>query len=48
MSKIQFDVNFVNDVVIEVANDILLVWWMEVYPFVSTNQIHCYMPKLDE
>ena len=33
MSKIQFDVNVANGVAINVANDILRVWWMEVYPF---------------
>ena len=29
MSEIQFDVNVANGV----ANDVLPVWWMEVYPF---------------
>ena len=33
MSKIQFDVNAANGIAIEVANDVLLVWWMEVYLF---------------
>ena len=33
MSKIQFDVNVANGVAIDVANDTLPVWWMEVYPF---------------
>ena len=33
MSGIQFDVNVANGVAIDVANDILPVWWMEVYPF---------------
>ena len=32
-SKIQFDVNFANRVAIDVANDVLQVCWMEVYPF---------------
>ena len=31
MSKIQFDVFY--GVAIDVANDILPVWWMEVKPF---------------
>ena len=42
MSEIQFDVN----VAIDVANDVLLVWWMEVYPFRVNQSDHCYMPKL--
>ena len=29
----ELDVNVANCVTIIVANDILLVWWMEVYPF---------------
>ena len=33
MSKIQFDVDHTNGVTIDVANDVLPVWWMEVYPF---------------
>ena len=33
MSEFEFDVNSTNDVAIDVANDILPVWWMEVYPF---------------
>ena len=33
MPKIQFDVKFANGVVIDVANDVLPVWWMEIYPF---------------
>ena len=33
MPKIQFDVNIANGVVIDVANVVLPVWWMEVYPF---------------
>ena len=33
MSKIQFDVNVANGVVIDVAGDELPVWRMEVYPF---------------
>ena len=33
MSVIQFDVNVANGVAIEVTNDVLPVWWMEVYPF---------------
>ena len=33
MYKIQFDVNVSNGVAIDVANDVLQVWWMVVYPF---------------
>ena len=33
MSLNEFYVNVVNGVNIDVANDILPVWWMEVYPF---------------
>ena len=33
MSEIQFNVNVANGVAIDVANDILPVRWMEVYPF---------------
>ena len=29
----EFDINFANGVAIGVANDVLPVWWMEVYPF---------------
>ena len=29
----ELDVNFANDVATDVANDLLPVWWMEVYPF---------------
>ena len=32
MSKMQFDDNAANGV-IGVANDVLSVWWMDVYPF---------------
>ena len=31
--KSQFDVNVANGFAIDVANDVLPVWWMEVYPF---------------
>ena len=31
--KSQFDVNVANGVSIDVLNDVLPVWWMEVYPF---------------
>ena len=31
LPKIQFDVNVSNGVAIDVANDVLPVWWMEVY-----------------
>ena len=33
MPKIQFDVNIANCVAIDIANEVLPVWWMEVYPF---------------
>ena len=33
MCKIQFDINVTSDVAIDIANDVLLVRWMEVYPF---------------
>ena len=33
MSKIQFDIDIANSVAIDVANDVLPVWWMEVYRF---------------
>ena len=33
MYNIQFDVNVSNGVAIDFANDVLPVWWMEVYPF---------------
>ena len=33
MSLNVFDINVANGVAIDVANDILPVWWMEVYPF---------------
>ena len=33
MSEVHFDVNIANGVVIDVAIDVLPVWWMEVYPF---------------
>ena len=33
MYEIQFDVNVANDVAIDVANDVLPVSWIEVYPF---------------
>ena len=46
MSKIQFDLD--NSIAIDVANDILPVRWMEVYPFILTNQNHCYMPILND
>ena len=32
-SEIQFDFNVASGVAIDVANDALPVWWMEVYPF---------------
>ena len=38
MLKIQFDVNIANGVTIDIANDILPVWWMEVYLF-RLNQL---------
>ena len=48
MSKIKFDVNVANRVAIDVANDFLPVWWMEVYPFRIDQSKHCYMPKLND
>ena len=33
MSEIQIHVNVPNGVAIDIANDVLPVWWMEVYPF---------------
>ena len=33
MSKIYFDVDVANGIAIDVINDLLPVWWMEVYPF---------------
>ena len=33
MSEIHFDINVANGVAIDVANDVLPVWWMEVNPF---------------
>ena len=33
MSKIQFEFNVATDIAFDVANDVLPVWWMEVYPF---------------
>ena len=32
MYKIQFDINVVNGVAFDIANDVHLVCWMEVYP----------------
>ena len=45
MSKIQCDVDVAKD---GVANDVLPVWWMEVYLFVLANQNHSYMPKWND
>ena len=33
MSKIHFDVDVANSIAIDVAKDVLPVWWKEVYPF---------------
>ena len=33
MSEIQFDVNVAYGFAVDVANNVLPVWWMEVYPF---------------
>ena len=33
MSENQVDVNVANGVAIDVANDVLPVWWIEVYHF---------------
>ena len=38
MSEIQLDVNGTNGVAIDVANDELPVWWMDVYSF-RVNQL---------
>ena len=32
MSKIQLFVNVANDVAVDLANDVLPFWWIEVYP----------------
>ena len=50
MSEIQFDVNVANGVAIDVANDVLPVWLMEVYPFrvnQSESLLHAelHLPK---
>ena len=45
MPKIQFDVNVANAVAIDVANDVLSVWWMEVYPFCFNQSKPLFMPK---
>ena len=47
MSKIQFDVNVAHDVAIDVAIDVLPVWWMEVDPVVLTNKNNSNLPKLN-
>ena len=40
MSEIQFDANVANGIAIYVANDVLRVWRMEVYPFrVSQSEL---------
>ena len=33
MFKIQIDVNVANSFAIDVAKDVIPLWWMEVYPF---------------
>ena len=33
MFKMQFGIIVANSVVIDIANDVILVGWMEVYPF---------------
>ena len=43
MCKIQFDINVANRIAMDVANDILLVWWMEVYHF-CFNQSKSVLP----
>ena len=51
MSKIQYDVKVANSVAIDVANDVLSVWWMDVNQStlsMLTNQNRCYMPKLND
>ena len=45
MSEIQFDVNVAKGVAIDVANHVLPVWWMEVYPF-RVNQSESLLPYM--
>ena len=53
MSEIQFDVNVANRIAIDVAKDVLSVWWMEIYPFLVNQsesllqaeiKLYCYTP----
>ena len=48
MYKIQFDVDVDFGADIDVANDVLPILWMEVYPFRLSNQNHCNIPKLND
>ena len=48
MPKIQFYVNVANGVAIDVANDVLVVWWMDVYPFRLNHENNYYMPKMND
>ena len=51
MPKIHFDVNVANGVSIDVANDLLPVWWMEVYPFhlnQSKSLLHAEIRYFDQ
>ena len=40
MSKIQFYVDVANGVAIDIGNDVLPVWWMEVYSFPLGITVH--------
>ena len=47
MSKIEFDVNVATDIAIDVAKDVLPVWWMEVYPFrVNQSKLLLHAEKI--
>ena len=53
MSKIQFDVDVADGAAIDVDNDLLPVWWMEVYMYTfSINQskslLHAHMKWFNE
>ena len=48
MSQIAFDVNVANGVAIDIDNDVLSVWWMEVYPYRFNQWKSLYMPKLND
>ena len=48
MCEIQFDVDVANGVAIDVANDVLPIWWMKLYLLILANQKHYYMPQLND